>query len=257
MKKCLLLIACVALLLPVVLLAMNAQLLSAGGQSVAAAGDCPSETMLGSWNGGHSTNTSICYNGGASDKALTSQTGVDIGASYGETDDGVRVDADNEYIRWAISADDLLDDQEGTCWIRTKLSGASGANMYIWTAEFDIDNVLGVRVNSGGGAITAYYRASATSDTKNSSGGPTTGSFIDIGFTWSISTGTGALCVDLEGGGWECDNNEALDTWDTVPDYLYLGEVNGPGGGDGGINIDIDKIRCLQGYQQGKPSPWN
>jgi hypothetical protein len=220
-----------------------------------AVGGCPSGTYDFAWNGDHPTSESYaCINSGASTQDTSADDGTDrINTNAGQTGKGFEMTSNGQYIRWAVTNEDILDDSICTVCMSVRFEDIDYTTQtFFFESQRNTDNRLNfsLRVSEdlavftkGGGAQEQHEGGTDLSDN-----------------TWkricgSWTTATGKISVDDDdGGGWDEDAETNHASWGLVMDELTIGEIDV--GGSSTDDVDIDNVFVMvNSYQATDPFP--
>lgn len=192
-----------------------------------AAGDCPScsdyNSYLFCWDGGYPNDTDEAYfASGVSSKDGTVNN-VDIGFAYGMVGCiGMLLNADADYVRWAIVARDGFDEAVFTVhiWIKP-ISSAGVGNDTIFNAKDDADNQLLISLKDDN-TVYALYKGQTNAVECTSSNTTTDGEWQFIKVSGSVAGNV--LSINVDGQGWEDDvDATAMTAFAASADFAQLG----------------------------------
>jgi len=223
------------------------------GPEAAEPSGCPGGTYVLYWDGDHTDGTTTACLDSGNSTSVGSTSGAQISTSYGETGYGVYFDAQDEYLRWSLAADDFDETTSKTAYIRFRCdTDGTDENIIAFEVYYDAENYFAGMLDDNE-VVTSYWEGSNTIDNSQSSG-----TWTRDGSTWH----TAGFTVDMTGAGqdhgasvdagstWTTDNDGPA-TWATGADYWLIGNLNRYQ--SGGDPCEVDKIIILEGYQTACP----
>jgi len=168
-----------------------------------------SGTYKGWWNGDYSGDTDkMCVNSGTSAKdgqvisaTIDTWSNFSISGPAGGGTYGVKVDADDEYVSWAISSLDVLNTSEGTIALDLYLIASTGANA-VFCIYQDADNWMAARITSGN---AIYFRHEGNNQNVNVTGGDPISdtTWTEVRMSWSVTSNQ--ISVKVGANAWDDD----------------------------------------------------
>ena len=201
------------------------------------------------WNGEYpgDTDKACTSSGTASQDATDVSGGVLVVGGAIDGSFGALLDAADEHVRWA-SPDNTLETEATVVFDVTTPSSFSGDSMFM---EFYIsanDSIIAYFQDSDDNVFLRRRAQSNTDTVESASSTITVSTTHTIKLTWR-TTATEAHCIDIDGGGWDCDE-EDLDDFGAASFDIAIGDdqtglfsING--------SWKIDNFRISGTYQDG------
>lgn len=213
--------------------------------------DC-SGTFLGCWGGEYSGDTDkMCLSSGTSSADGTaSGATIDTWANHGVAGPtgggtyGVKIDANDEYIRYSISSGIPINTSEGTLAIDVYLVSSLGTSTFA-TAENSATNYLRLHmINTN--ALRFYHKGNNVVVEVDSGSTVSDATWTRVYFAWSVTSNQ--IAVKVGAGAWTNDSDDdAVTALSAAADYFYIGD--GPLGGDAGDTIYLDNLSISETYK--------
>jgi len=202
------------------------------------------------WDGDHpSGETWSYYNNGAASKNYTGWDSDRIDSAYGESGNGVQITDVDQYVTYAVSSNDLIDDAIGTIWMSVRKSGTPTNACTIFEAYYDASNYISVRINTSD-EFTIKFQNAGSTDFAISTNTIGNSSFERVAYTWDVANDRHQTNV---GSSWKLES-ETLDPFTTDISELSMGEHYSGGGSPCGVNVDIDDIWIVHSWEATDPS---
>lgn len=250
----LLLIICIALLLPVAGPAWMNVTVGGGGVPVAVGG-CMSGTYVVGWDGDYPSDTDkACFGSTPTDGTITDAT---IGTDYGESSNGVLIDAVDERITWPLTDGDFNETGAYTLWMRIRIgSDGTDTNTVIWEISEDTDNTNYIMVTvTDDERIRVTYEGNNTADNVQSAAASLTrdgSTWYTVGLSWYPGEAGNDMGVTVDGGSNWTEEDDDLVSIVIEINYLSLGnyyqyQAAGPD------PVHVDKFALVSGYKTACP----
>jgi len=232
---------------------IEGQVVTAGG-----GGGCPSGTDAFAWNGDHESGSDYGCEGATPEQA-SSNTGT-IHADYGRTGNGFMFTNPNEYLEWAVTADDKIDDEIGTVWfwVYTPNGGLLGNNAAFEAYGASADK-LWFQVQ-GVERIRNYVKHNNTEDSVYPAMTITPETWTLVGMSWRASEAGLDLAGTVNDGDttyWEAgetlEEDDDLTAFGNAISVTGLGEHNSASTGTD--EVWIDDFYILKTYKADYPGP--
>lgn len=212
--------------------------------------DCPTGTYNFAINFDHGDgNDYACDDSQVTYQKDASGGSYEISSSYGETGEGFRATALDEYIQWDNDFSiDVVD--AGTIWMGVYTEAQSSADSVLMELYQDSDDYLYIRMGNGN-QPTVFWSGAGTTDFSLWSGSSVSNAtWTRIGVTWDQDLGGEDFCVAMDAGSWECDIDN-LNAWGSTDAIkLIIGENNS---GTTEDDYRLDDIYYIDGFQQSDP----
>jgi len=210
---------------------------------------CSAGTYLSCWNGDYTSDTDkACFDSGASAKDGTQNDGT-IGTDYGETGNGFRITAEDQYLKWAVSSEDGIDDEEGTVWMSVYVTeDESRTDSTVFEAHVDVNNGIDIQVKGNNRVRGRHEGDGAPNNLDDATIMISPGEWHRIGYTWKVATDF--HCVAVNESAWVCQE-ETLTAFDEPLDQMQIGEDNTEATQTD--TIDIDNVYVTGTYQDDDP----
>jgi len=234
---------------------VEGQVVTAGG----AAGGCPvgAASVAFSWNGDHASGSDYGCEVEVPEQA-SSNTGA-IHADYGRTGNGYMFTNPNEYLEWAVTADDKIDDEIGTIWMWVYTpNGGLLQNNTACEAYGDSSNRIWLQLQ-GVERIRSYDRHNGTEDSVYPSMAITPETWTLVGMSWRVDDGLDLAGTVNDGDAtyWEAgetlEEDDDLTAFGTAISLVGLGEHNTSSTSTD--EIWIDDFYVLKTYKADYPGP--
>lgn len=234
---------------------MSVGIVGSGG--VAAAADpcgCPTSTYMFCYTGDHASGTGYaCFTNGTATK---NGTVVDATIST----DYVSYSAVNDYIEWAVSSDDGVNDELGTLYFSAYLTDEGdatlegGAIIEIFSGT-DANNKILLYSYAANTGARGFHVGTATSHNVIGTGSLTTGAWFRYGLSWNVATSKLSVSIVALGSAhsW-VEEADALVAFDGAaqPTVIRIGEsTSGLSVRD--IPVLIKNVIILGTYQAADP----
>lgn len=210
---------------------------------------CPSGTYSFAWNGDYTGDSDKgCFDSGCSSVKDGTLSGGTIGAT-GQTGNGYRVTAHNQYLSWDNTAEDGLDITVGTVWMSVYITddGTDSSNGLFEATVSPATDQVKLTVNSTTRTIVATYIGQSTSKSKTSTDVVTEGAWIRVGMSWD--TANGYVCA-VVGSTWTT-NTTGVVVMASSPTTFSIGENLSSGAEDD--TMDIDNVYIIKSFKAADP----
>jgi len=231
--------------------AMLMQTQMAGGE------DCPDYgTYTSAWNGDYPSDTDkACYNSGASQKDGTNTGSGSFSTSYGESGSvGWRYTTDDDNVTYTNSGNDLVDDAEGTLWIKFRCASSVSALTGLFDLYESSNNRLTLKLNTDD-KIRSSYIGDGDDYHETSSGTVTCdgSAWNTVGVAWKQNEAGNDHAVstdDTWGNGDDSESDDDLTTMTSDITDVVMGNDAFYGDTE---NIDYDQWAILPTYKASCP----
>ena len=222
-------------------------------------GGCPpfynATNVVFSWDGDHDSGTNYACDS-AGNPLEGTNTNLTIHTDYGEAgSNGAYVDTHDENLIWTQTEDQYIDDVgPQTVWLRVFISDVPDTAYAIYEGNAGSGaNYIGIKISSTNANITGIYRGNSAGDQVYGLA-PTTGSFINIGYSWNYNTYDHSV---YNGSSWDEDANETLNSLTAAIDAIVIGEdVSEADDAGPGHYTRIDQLVIIDGYEAAIPTGW-
>ncbi|MCP3685055.1 MAG: hypothetical protein GY861_20530 [bacterium] len=207
-------------------------------------GDCMSGTYMGAWDGDYTADTDkLCVNSGASNKDGTQSGGTLITGSF-------TVVTKDTYLRWTNTANDIIDEDEGTIWIEVNFDSGNDADIIFFEAYADGSNKLTLNYSDSGETVT-FGRLGGGEGDSVVSGTVSKGSTVTIGATWSVGRGSSDFEITVnKGAAWTSDGVDGIAT---MTDITLMNLNNELSSTNAGQTITFTRLAVQAGWETACP----
>ncbi len=197
------------------------------GQTIASGdSDCMSGTYMGAWDGDYPSDTDkLCVNSGASNKDGTQSGGTLVAGSYTVTDK-------DQYVNWTNTANDIIDEDEGTLWAEVNLDSGNSSNIYFLEVFADDSNKMTISFIESSGVLVVARTGGGATDSVTSVGTVTKGEATKIGITWSVGRSVADLAVTTDAGSaWTDEGVDGIATMSDITNVRIGNELQSTNSG--------------------------
>jgi hypothetical protein len=228
------------------------QKMSAGGGGTT--DNCPDATYNFAWTGDNTSGvTYACKdNGTSSVNTASTGSGYATGSSYGESGNGVRFSAANQYLLWTASGGDIIDDETCTIWYSIRAEDSNFSGQTFMESYSDSNNRFYAYVHDEDD-LAAYANGNGTAESWSDGADVSDGAWKRRAISWNSATNKLSL---YDGSDWSETTSSTYTAWNSQdPDDFTLGENEASAYAET-KNIDIDSVYIIVGtYQAGDPEP--
>ena len=207
-----------------------------------AGGSCPSGTYYFAWNGDYTADTDKgCF--GATPADGTPTGSIEITSSYGQSGNGLRINAESEGLSWSTFN---LDNDAFTVWMDIYIVTYTNITV-VFEFHYDASDYLYVRLQPG--PVPRFYLMRGGAEVLITSiNNITDSTWTTLGFSFRDSTNEMAIKVGANS--WESDEF-TFGAWTNEPTVLRLGNVDHAG--FNATAIYYDNVYVSNGYQTAHP----
>jgi hypothetical protein len=199
-----------------------------GSVPVVVGGDCPAGTYLFYWNGDHSLGEGYACTspaGTPSNINVASTDGTDRVDTGGVTGKGFVKTANNQYMCWTVTNEDIINNTLGTVWMKLKADGARSTAAMAWesgnSGSPSTEQIKAV-INSTNDQILGHYEGdNAGQEVAGSNDVVVDDTWTAVGYYWNVTLdyhGTD------DGDGTWTEVTEDLTILDPKSDLFCIGE---------------------------------
>ena len=196
------------------------------GSGVPVSGSTDSYAFL--YTGDYASDTDKAYTSGGSGTIDGTWNITSASSSQNHTSGGTYSfygDANNEHLRWTITSDDILNDQEGNAELWVYLTGHS-TNIPLWqvnnNSSANSSNIIIAYVNTSQ-QVYFEHKGNNKAVSVTSTNTVSENTFVRICFRWSVANNV--ISVKIGDNAWENDSDaDAVTAFSAAQPDLVLGE---------------------------------
>jgi hypothetical protein len=200
------------------------------------------------WTGDYAADTDkACVNSGAATLDGTISGGT-VGTDYGQAGNGFAKTANNQYITWVNTADNLIDDTVGTVWMSIYSASLPDENDVLFESYVASTDYIKFELRLTSGHVRGTYRGQNASQDVENGTGLSTSTWTRVAYSWDDANN--AHAVKMGADAWTAQS-ETLTALASATDDVTIGE-NAVGGAEN-QTIYIDNVYVTAGYQDADP----
>jgi len=222
-----------------------------------AAYTCASGTYMSFYDGDYDSDTDkICHTSGAGSKDGTNSGSGGYGA-YGDGGNGWRYTTDDDNASYAVAADDLANDAEGTLWVKFKCASTPTGTLTIFEMQAGTDpsdNNAKLHIETTTAEVKGTYEGNTTSEQVVTPGSVTCdgSTWNTVGYAWKQGESGSDHAVTI-GNTWATgtdEDDDDLTAWSygvasiMMGNDIYFGKT---------VTVDFDRFVILSTYKASCP----